>query len=93
MLDLSKEGVWKRLLEEDSELKELAIKAGVEDNPKRAQELNGCYAWNCGSGVVKSEEERTLARYLFCCDFEGNGLRNTLIGRMIAAREAGETEL
>lgn len=78
---------WKRALERDSELKELAIKAGLENNFERANELNGCYAWDCGDDVVKSEEERELAGYMYFVGF--NSHENTVVGRILAAREAG----
>ena len=88
-MNLSDKKVWKRLLEQDPKLKELAIKAGVKNNPKRAEELKGCFALNGGRGVVKSEEERELAEYLFCADFDGSKLRAAINGRIIAARAAG----
>ncbi len=88
-MNISDEKVWKRLLDEDSKLKELAIKAGVENNSQRAQELNGCFAINCGDGVVQSEAERDLAKYLFCADFDGERIRNAISGRIAAAKEAG----
>ncbi len=84
------EDAWKRAVEKDKKLKELAIKAGVDNNYERAKKLNGCFAWNCGDGVVKSEEERELAMYLFCIeDEESNSLQSALQGRILAAREAG----
>ena len=61
---------WKLALERDSKLKELAIKAGVENNYERVKELNGCFAWNCGDDVVKTEEERELAKYMFLIEEE-----------------------
>ncbi len=79
---------WKRALDKDPKLKDLAIKAGVENNFERAKELNGCFAWNCGDGVVKSEEERNLAQYMFCMSDEDD-LRESLKGRIAAARAAG----
>ena len=88
-MNISDEKVWKRLLEEDSKLKELAIKAGVENNSQRAQELNGCFAINCGDGVVQSEAERDLAQYLFCADFDRERMRSAIEGRIAAARAAG----
>lgn len=88
-MNISDEKVWKRLLEEDSKLKELAIKAGVENNFQRVQELNGCIATNCGDGVVQSEAERDLAEYLFFEDFDGEGMRSAIEGRIAAARAAG----
>ena len=56
-MSLLDENIWKRLLENDSKLKDLAVKAGVENNAQRAQELSRCLAINCGEGVVKSKEE------------------------------------
>lgn len=88
-MNISDEKVWRRLLEEDSKLKELAIKAGVENNPQRAQELDGCFAVNCGDGVIKSEAERELAKYLFCSDFDEEGIRSAVSGRILAAKSAG----
>ena len=88
-MKISDEKVWKRLLEEYPKLKELVIKAGVENNPQRAQELNDCFAINCGDGVVKSEAERELAKYLFCADFDGKGIKSAIEGRIAAARAAG----
>ena len=88
-MNISDEKDWKRLLEEDSELKELAIKAGVENNPQRAKELKDCFALNSGEGVVQSEAERELARYLFCTDFDMEKIKSAIAGRIIAARNAG----
>ena len=88
-MNISDEKVWKRLLEEDSKLRELAIKAGVENNPQRAQELNGCFAINCGDGVVKSEAESDLAMYLFCAGFDEERMRSSVLGRIAAAKAAG----
>lgn len=88
-MNISDEKVWKRLLEQDSKLNDLAIKAGVENNSKRAQELNGCFAVNCGDGVIQSEAERELALYLFCTDFEGECINNAIQGRISAAKAAG----
>lgn len=65
MLHNLTEESWKRALERDKKLKELAIKAGVEDNFERAKELNGCFALDCGARVVRSVEERNLAQYMF----------------------------
>ena len=81
---------WKRALERDKKLKDLAVKAGVENNFERAKELNGCFAWNCGQDVVKSKEESELAKYMFCIDDEGtDSLQDALQGRILAARTAG----
>lgn len=90
MLHNLNETSWKRALERDSKLKDLAIKAGVVDNYERAKELNGCFAWNCGRDVVKSKEESDLAMYMFCINDENSdSLHAAVKGRIIAAREAG----
>ena len=90
MLHNLNEESWKCALERDSKLKELAIKAGVENNYQRAKELNGCFAFNGGRDVVKSEEEKKLAIYMFCIEDEGSpSLQKSLQGRILAAREAG----
>lgn len=88
-MSLLDENIWKRLLENDSKLKDLAVKAGVENNAQRAQELSRCLAINCGEGVVKSKEELELATYLFCANFNNEYYKSAIRGRIIAAREAG----
>lgn len=57
--------VWAQALEEDPKLKELAIKANVVDNPKRAQELHNAFGINCGADVCKNEAEKELCEYMF----------------------------
>ncbi len=90
MLHILDEKSWKRALERDKKLKELAKKAGIENNFERAKELNGCFALNCGDGVVNSEAERDLARYMFCrYDEDSDSLNAALQGRILAARAAG----
>ena len=89
MLHNFNEKTWKQALEKDPKLKELAVKAGVENNVERAKELNGCFAWNCGHGVVKSEAEQDLAQYMFCIDDNDDGVKNSIQGRILAARAAG----
>ena len=84
-MKLADEKVWKQLLEEKPKLKELAIKAGVVDNFKRVQELNGCLAVNCGDGVIQTEEERELAIYLFCSNSD---YKAAIEGRRLIARSA-----
>ncbi len=93
MLDLSNETVWARLLEKDPTLKELAVKAGAENNPKRAKELMESFAFNGGYRVAKTDAEKNLALYLFCSDFEGTSLNDVYQGRLGAARRAGYTDL
>lgn len=90
MLHNLNEESWRRALERDQKLKDLAIKAGVENNYERAKELNGCFAWNCNHDVVKSKEESELAMYMFCMEDEGSdSLQKALQGRILAARAAG----
>lgn len=66
MLGASNELTWKRFLSEHPKLMELAIKAGVEDNPQRAYELS----LNCREVIVKSEAEREFAIYMHCRRYE-----------------------
>ena len=66
MLKFSNESEWKMALEKDAKLSQLAVAAGIENNFKRAKELNGCIACDCGDGVIKNEAERKLAMYMFC---------------------------
>ena len=90
MLHNLNEDSWKRALERDPKLKNLATKAGVENNYERAKELNGCFAWNCGDNVVKSKEERELAEYMFCIEDKGtNNFQDALQERILAAHAAG----
>lgn len=56
---------WTRALEEDPKLKRLAVKAGLENDYKRAQELNGCIACNEGKDVIRNKYEKKLAIHLF----------------------------
>jgi len=88
-MNLADEKVWKQLLEKDPRLKDLAIKAGVENNSQRAEELNGCIAINGGRDVIKSKEEEELAFYLFSVDYEDPLLKTSIEGRIAAARAAG----
>lgn len=89
LLNITKES-WKRAIERDAKLKELAIKAGVENNYERAKELNNCFAWNCGMNVVHSKEENELAIYMFCIeDEDSNSFQIALKSRIIAANKAG----
>lgn len=84
MLHNLNEESWKRALERDPKLKNLATKAGVENNYERAKELNGCFAWNCGDNVVKSKEERELAEYMFCIEDKGtNNFQDALQERSL----------
>ena len=86
MLHNINEESWKMALERDEKLKDLAIKAGVENNYERAKKLNCCFTWNCGQDVVNSKEESDLAMYLFCIkDEDSDGLQEALQERILAA--------
>ena len=88
MLKLKTKEDWERYLQEEPELKELAIKAGVENDFERAKELNGCIAVNFGKGVIQSEEERKLAKYMFCY-VDADDFRSHLEQRCTMAKAAG----
>ena len=91
MINVTEEGVWNRLLEDDPKLRKLAIAAGVENNPERAQDLGWSLVWNCGEGVITNEAEDALATYLFCMS-DPSAIRRSLSGRKIMAQAAGEYE-
>ena len=88
MLKFSNESEWKMALEKDAKLRELAVAAGIENNFKRAKELNGCIAQNCGDDVIKNEDERELAMYMFC-NITKEEIKTSIQGRCIAAQSAG----
>ena len=87
-MQISDEKHWKELLEKDPELKKLAVKAGIENNFKRVQELEGCFAWNFGKDVIKSEDESDFALYMFCMTDNGE-MDEVFQQRAQAARRAG----
>ncbi len=90
MLDIYSRENWNPFLEGHPELKELVIKAGLENNPERVKELDGAFALNGGKDIVKSEAEAELALHLFAYDYRHpNSLDEALEGRIIAAKEAG----
>lgn len=90
MFDIYSEENWKPFLEEHPKLKELVVKAGLENNPERVKKLDGAFAIDCAEGVVKSKEERELAKHLYVHDYRHpHSLNDALRGRIIAAKEAG----
>lgn len=94
MLDIYDEKNWKDFLESHYELKELVIKAGLENNPKRVQELDGAFAWNFAKDVASSKAEEELALHLFAHDYRHpNSLNDALKARMQVAKEAGIDDL
>ena len=70
MLDYPSEFVWQRFLSEYPVLKEKAIEAGVENDPKRGCDLCFAYPLNDGGGVIKNQAEMDFAKYLYCREFE-----------------------
>ena len=88
MLEFSNESEWKMALEKDAKLRQLAVAAGIENNFKRARELNGCIAWDCGEGVIKNEAEMELAMYMFCT-ITKEEIKTSIQERCIAAKSAG----
>ena len=88
MLNFSNENEWKIALSKDAKLSKLAVAAGVENNFKRARELNGCIAWDCGDGVIKNKAERELAMYMFCT-ITKEEIKTSIQERCIAAKSAG----
>jgi len=66
MIKFDDEIVWKKILESSPEIKKLAIAAGVENNPKRAEELRkyGLNDCQCEEKIFYSEAEEKLSMYL-----------------------------
>lgn len=93
MIALSVGKSWSEIQEKDPKLKQLAIKAGCADNPKRAEELKDAFAYNCGYDICRSQEELELCKYMFGYNFDEKLTHNATIGRVIAAYEAKQTEL
>ena len=93
MAVLLNDKTWKMMQEKDPVLKELAINAGCADNPQRAEALRDAFAYNCGFDICRSQEELELCKYMFVCKFDEKFADDAVIGRVIAAAEAKETEL
>ena len=94
MLDIYDEKNWKDFLESHPELKELVIKAGLENNPERVKELDGAFAWNFAKDVVCSKAEEELALHLFAYNYRHpDSLKDALNARMLVAKEAGIDDL
>lgn len=55
---------WKELLAKDAELRDLADRAGLTENPTRVHEL--WQAMENGRKIGKGQWERALAIYLYC---------------------------
>lgn len=55
------EKIWPRILEKHSDLKDLAIKAGVKNNPQKAREIKAKFKNNLGRTDILSETEVQLA--------------------------------
>ena len=89
MKKITDETAWKKLLESDPELKELAVKAGIEDDFKRASELEGCVEWNGGKDVIKSEAEEEFAIYVTFGLSDEKETNEMFQQRAEAARRAG----
>lgn len=62
------EEIWKRILEKYPSIKELAIKLGIENNPKRAKEIRKIYNHNFGF-LDLNNDERELAVRLQAAEF------------------------
>ena len=72
------EQIWCRILDKRPNLKELAIKAGVENNPEKAREIRGNLNPNFGRGKL-SEVEQELAIELMVAEFAEQGFINGVV--------------
>ena len=89
MKRITDENAWKKLLESNPELKELAIKAGIENDFKRASELEGCVEWNGGKDIIKSEAEEEFAIYVTFGLSDEKETNEIFQQRVESARRAG----
>lgn len=62
-------GIWERMLEKHSDLKDAAIKCNVQDNPEKAQKISQKYRHNFGIGTL-SDAEVELGSILWSVEFE-----------------------
>lgn len=85
------EGIWNRILDKHPNLKELAIQVGVQNNPKRAEEIQNLFKHNFGFGKL-TETEKKLARHLLSTEFIEQGFLEGAILRGSFAHSAGVDE-
>lgn len=85
------EGTWSRILNKHPDLKELAIQVGVQNNPKRAEEIKRLFKHNFGFGKL-SEVEQKLATHLLAVEFTEQGFLNLAVIKGSFAHSAGANE-
>lgn len=84
-------GIWNRILNKHPDLKELAIKVGVENNPEKAKEIKNLFKHNFGSGKL-SETEKIFARHLLSTEFIEQGFLNGAVLNGSFAHSVGADE-
>jgi len=84
-------GTWERILDKHPDLKELAIKVGVENNPKKAKEIREKAMHNFGIGAL-SETERKLATRLATTEFIEQNFLNMVVAKGSFAHRVGADE-
>lgn len=86
--------IWKRMLEKWPDLKRIALKLGIENNPERAREIRSLlYKYPAYSTLC--EEERKLAILLYSIEFAEQGFIRGVISKSIIeynALQYGEAE-
>lgn len=85
------EKAWKRIVEKYPDLRELAIKTGVEDNPEKAKEISLKFRHNFGSNEL-SESEQELAICLSSTEFVEQQFLEFSVLRGSFAHSVGEEE-
>ena len=85
------EQIWCRILEKHPDLNELAIKAGVENNPEKAKEIRKNFKHNFGNGKL-SEIEKELAIRLASVEFVEQEFINGVVLKGSFAHSVGAND-
>lgn len=84
-------GTWERILDKHPDLKELAIKVGVENNPEKAKEIREKSMHNFGIGAL-SKTEQELAIHLASTEFIEQHFFNMVVAKGSFAHRVGADE-
>ncbi|MCI8914941.1 MAG: hypothetical protein HFF38_12690 [Lawsonibacter sp.] len=71
-------GIWERILDKHPDLRELALKCGVENNPQKALEIRQECKYNFGFGKL-TDIERDLGIKLQIVEFIESGFLNQVV--------------
>lgn len=83
--------IWQRILEKHPDLRKLAIKTGVENDPKKAKEIRKKFSHNFGSNEL-SETEQSFARKLCSVEFIEQGFLDGVVLKGSFAHSVGADE-